>query len=145
MTCINLQQHFGDRFKITWDEAYYAEHGKHGRTQDPWLMVLPCVNGEIYPFGGKRLAAYCLRRTRQKLAALSCCEIVQWGDNEATLTFDIGDFDEVAKVMLPRKRRRFTEEQKRLMSERLKDYQFKPTESGLDTPPVEIQPSRLNV
>ena len=49
--CVNLKARFGGRFKVVYEESYAAERGGHGRAEDPWLMVIPCQHGEIYPYG----------------------------------------------------------------------------------------------
>jgi hypothetical protein len=37
MECINLKARFGKRYKVTYEESYFAEYGPHARKEDPWL------------------------------------------------------------------------------------------------------------
>lgn len=39
---INLRSLLGKKYKIEYDEAYYAEYGVNAKTEDPFLMVVPC-------------------------------------------------------------------------------------------------------
>ena len=56
-TCINLKERFGDRYKVEHEESYHADRGENARTEDPWLQVLLCQHGHIYPHGRDVLAA----------------------------------------------------------------------------------------
>lgn len=38
--CINLKKRFGDRFKVAYEESYYAQYGANARGEDPWYMIL---------------------------------------------------------------------------------------------------------
>jgi len=59
-TCINLKELLGRRYRVTYEESYRADHGPGARTADPWLMIVPCRYGHIFPHGGQ--LAGCLRR-----------------------------------------------------------------------------------
>src|SRR5262249_12342276 len=39
--CVNLLELFGEKYRITWDEAYDAK-GKHRATIDVWYAQIPC-------------------------------------------------------------------------------------------------------
>ena len=52
--CINLKEMFGDRYKVTYEESYYADHGETAYKEDPWLMILLCQHGHICPWGGPK-------------------------------------------------------------------------------------------
>ena len=115
MDCVNLKKRFGDRFRVTYEESYYAQYGPNARIEDPHFMILLCRNGHIYPHGGKTLAVSTDRRgpIAKRLADLDCVTVVQDGDDGITATFDVSDFDRVAEVMRPRKARpRLSEEHK---------------------------------
>ncbi len=32
--CINLREHFGDRYRVIWEESYHAEYGEGARVED---------------------------------------------------------------------------------------------------------------
>ncbi len=114
-TCLNLRETFGDRYRITYEESYFAERTRR-TVEDPWLMILPCRNGHIYPHGGDLLGvstdpghvqlAGIVRR-------LPCCQVVQDGNNgELNATFNVEDFDKVAAIMRPHRRQQWTEERR---------------------------------
>jgi hypothetical protein len=118
-TCINLRERFGDRYRVTFEESYQAETiDKHAEA--PWLMVIPCEHGEIFPHGRDKLAAYTSGpQIRKRLMSLACCQVHQLGDSEVTVLFDVADFYRVAEIMKPRKKRKappMSEERKRLFA-----------------------------
>jgi len=121
MTPPNLQNLFGNRFRVSHDPAArtYAEK------QDPWMMTLPCENGVIYPQGTNRLAVECKTSTAGKLLTLQGITVHQKGDREWTLLFDVAMFDAVAAIVKPKKRRLLSQEQKAGNAERLRGFAFK--------------------
>lgn len=114
----NLRELFGDRYRIGHDPAAVT----WGERADPWMMTIPCQNGLIYPHGLNLLAVECLGQTARKLVAIPGLTVHQRGDTEWTLLFDVGLFDLVAAVVKPRKRRKWSEEQRQAMAGHL----FKP-------------------
>jgi len=58
------------------------------------------------------------------------CGAMDGDDGELTVLFDLADFDKIAKVMRPHRKRQWTEEQKRQASERLAKYQYTPVVDG---------------
>ena len=127
-TCINLKERFGDVYKVEHEESYHADRGENARTEDPWLQVLLCQHGHIYPHGRDVLAASTNTRggITRKLAALDCTTVVQDGSDGINATFHVRDFEQVAELMKPRRRRHLTVEQRRAAAERLAKYAFKP-------------------
>jgi len=128
MDCINLKDRFGSRYRVVYEESYFAEHGQTARADDPWLQVLLCQHGHIYPHGGELLAAATDKRggIAKKLAALDCTTVVQDGSDGINATFHVRDFERVAELMKPKRRRRLTVEQRRAAAERLAKYAFRP-------------------
>ena len=126
MDCINLQAVFGDRFQIELDESYYAQYGENARTVDPWYMQIPCQHGHICPFGGELLAACTNNRgpVAKKLVDLACTEMWQDGGDGVNVRFHVRDFDQVAKIMKPKRRRRLPPGQRQAAIERLRSYRF---------------------
>ncbi|MFC1597104.1 hypothetical protein ACFL5Q_04080 [Planctomycetota bacterium] len=123
--CINLNQRFGDQYRVEYEESYYAERGENGRAEDPWLMILPCHHGHICPWGDTQLAA-CTRRPGQivnRLKALQFTTVAQDSEDGANVLFDVKHFDQVAEIMRPRRRRRLSPEARRAAGERLREYQ----------------------
>jgi len=118
MDCINLQQEFGTRYRVTFDAAYSPKHVPRDKL-DVWSMQMPCQRGVVYPHGGGLLAVEVEGRrvTANRLRQLNCTTTYQEGDNFLTVTFDAADFDEVAAVVKPRRRRQVSEaERQRLAS-----------------------------
>jgi hypothetical protein len=127
MDCINLKKRFGDRFKVLYEEGYYAQHGETAWREDPDLMIIPCKWGHLYPDGPETLAASVDGHPRiaVQIQKLKCCRVHQDGDNgELTVLFDVADFDQVAKIMQPHRKRQWTAEQKQQASERLAKYRY---------------------
>ena len=115
MDCVNLRERFGRQYRVEHEESYYAQHGHHARVADPWLMVIPCVHGHIYPHGGNMLAASVdgHPNVAGALWRLKCCRVQQNGDfGELTVLFDVADFAKVAAVMRSKWRRVMSEAQK---------------------------------
>lgn len=121
MKCVNLQRRFGGRHRVAYEESYYAQYGPGARTDDPWLRIIPCRHGHIYPHGGDTLAASTDRRgaVATRLVALPGVTLHQDGSDGVTVLFHVDRFGEVAEIMQPRRRRRLSEAQRRACTERL--------------------------
>ena len=118
MTCPDLQRLFGDRFKLGHDPAYFADYGDGAHRHNPWLLMVECMNGHIYPHDVDTLAASTNNNgsIATALAALDCTTVVQAGNDGTNATFHLKDFDKVAALMRPRIRHRgrpMTDEQKK--------------------------------
>lgn len=113
--CIDLKECFGRRYRVRYEDSYYAEYGQGARTRDPWLMIIPCQLGHISPHGGDELLA-CTNRQRpitaKRLLALPGARAVQDGEDGITVAFPASLFDQVAKIMKARRRRQLTPEQR---------------------------------
>jgi hypothetical protein len=70
--CIDLAEQFGQRYRVEYEESYFAQYGPRARVDDPWLKIIPCRAGHICPWGGSQLAAVTNKTgpTARKLAAL---------------------------------------------------------------------------
>lgn len=128
MNCINLNETF-PKYQIDYDPA-------HKRGDDPWLQIIPCRYGHIYPQGGKRLAvATNGRKIGMKIAKLAGVEVLQDGDDGMNIAFPVTTFPAVAAIVSPRRRRKPTpKERKRLAKMRdkalLKRTSCSPAASG---------------
>jgi len=126
-TCVNLKERFGRRYKVTYEESYYAERPEFRAAEAPWLMIIPCVRGHIYPHGGTTLAVFIQRGPRvNRLAQVPGVRIKSDGDDGATFLFDVADFDRVAEIVRPRKRRTRTvsPEERQALLERLQKANY---------------------
>ncbi len=111
MECVNLKKQFGRRFKVEYEESYYTERTKQ-TIEDPWLMIVPCRYGHIFPHGGSLLAASVDGHPNVAgvLRRLRCCQVHQDGDfGELTVLFNLTDFGAVASILRPRRRRQVSE------------------------------------
>ena len=118
MECINLQEQFGTRYRVTFDAAYNPKHVPRDKL-DPCMMQMPCQRGVVYPYGGDLLAVEVEGRrvTANRLRELDCTTTFQEGDSFLAVTFHVADFDEVAAIVKPRRRRQVSDaERQRLAS-----------------------------
>ncbi len=124
--CVNLRARFGKQYKVEFEESYFAERGENARVEDLSLMMIPCQRGHhIFPWDESTLAVSLDRapKTARKLLELGC-KMAQDGDDGATLIFPVERFDEVARIVKPRRRRRLSAEQREKNAERLAKYAF---------------------
>ena len=107
-----MRDRFGDRFQIGYDPAYAAERGRGARADEPWLQVIPCKHGHVFPWGGELLAfsADVPGSVANRLARLSWVTVCQEGSDGLTVTFPATRFDEIAQLAKPLRRRRLTPE-----------------------------------
>jgi hypothetical protein len=104
-TCVDLRELSGGRYKVTYDPAYNPR-GVPRDQRDPWMLQIPCRDGcVIFPHGGTTLAVECGRRRRLVLRRLGL-RVHQDGDDGATFLFDAADFDRVAAIVHPHRRRK---------------------------------------
>ena len=139
--CINLKKLAGRRYRLGYDESYYAERGRGARADDPWLLTMPCRLGHIFPWGSETLAASTNSRGRTagNLTKLGSTTVVQDGDDGVTVTFPVERFAEVARLMKPRRRRRMSPESRRAAVERLARYRFS---AAAQAPEIERKSTR---
>ena len=96
----DVAEHFVDPFQVAQEE------GQNGR-RDPWLLLLRCANGHVYPHGGELLSAATERRgpVAERFASLVCVTVTQDGDEGINAVFHVRDFGRVAAAMKPCRRR----------------------------------------
>lgn len=124
MDCVNLKREFGNAYRVQYEESYRAEYGPNCRVEVPWLMITPCRNGHVYPWGGRELAASTdrLGSVARELRTLLFAKVIQDGSDGVTVLFDAEHLDEVAEVMKARRRRRFSPEEWAKSAQRLREY-----------------------
>lgn len=136
--CINLRDRFGDKYRIEFEESYYAERPKFRAQEAPWLMLIPCQHGHICPWGGEILAA-CTNKcgsVAKKLTEPPVTEMWQAGADGVNVKFHVRDFDQVAEVMKPRKRHRhgfkLSPERRQKLVEAGKQHRFVAGDTGME-------------
>jgi hypothetical protein len=141
MDCVNLRERFGRQCRVEYEESYYAERGARAWADDPWLQIIPCRAGHIYPWSPATLAVSTNTRgpTARKLAALPGATLWQEGDDGMTILFPLERFPEVAALMHPKRRRQMTEEQRQAAAERLAKYAFTPAVHRQETAQISTQ------
>jgi hypothetical protein len=124
--CVDLAERFGRRYRVEYEESYFAQHGPRARVNDPWLKIIPCQAGHICPWGGSKLAAVTNKpgSTARKLAALPGASVWQDGSDGITVVFDVALFPRVAKLMHPRRCRRLSPEQRAKLIEAGAKHRF---------------------
>jgi hypothetical protein len=127
---------------VTYEASYTVERGGRGRTRDPWLQMIPCRHGHIYPHGGEYLAASTNHRgsIAKRLAASIGVRISQDGDDGINAVFHEMDFDTVAAILKPKRRRRLTPAQIAQRIERLRKYQFSTAGQNVGADRLSIHP-----
>jgi len=133
----NLRELFGRRYRIEYDPAHA------GRKDDPWLQVIPCRRGHIYPHGGDLLGLATNGRgsTATVIAKLPGVTVLQDGNDGINAVFPLRLFPQVAKLIKPRRRRQLTVEQRQLAALRLAQHRFSPARQNTS----EAQESTLAV
>jgi hypothetical protein len=98
MTCINLFDLFGDRYKVTIDR----DSAEGPRDKDPWLQQVRCRYGLIYPHSATHLA---IRLDHHPVVAMRLVrlgvELIQDGDHEKIFIFTPDRFQELADRPAP--------------------------------------------
>ena len=118
--CIHLRDRFGDRYKVACEASYYAQYGANARGEDPWLQIIPCRYGHIFPHGGATLAVSVDGHPQiaSRIALLRCCHVAQDGDRgELTANFHVDDFDAVAEIVRPRRKRQISVQERIRLAE----------------------------
>jgi hypothetical protein len=117
--CIDLKKQFGSCYRIKFEEGYVAERGQKGRSYDPWLVILLCQHGHIYPHGRGLLGASTNYRgsIAKRLSALPCVRVIQDGDDGINVVFRLEDFHAVADLLKPKRRRQLSAEHRQRLAD----------------------------
>lgn len=118
-TCIDLRDRFGRDYHIGLDPAA-------DRRGDPWYFTLPCRKGVIYPFGGDLLAVEIIGHPviARRVGNIPGVRLHQDGDSEETYVFHAELFLSVAVLVLPRKRRRLSDEDRERLVQAGASFRF---------------------
>lgn len=116
--CLNLQELFGGRFVIRFDPA----RRRPGDKRDPWAMLLRSRFATIYPHGGHVLGVEVEGHPsiRGQLDSLDCCQRYLDGERFGCWLFHVRDFDRVAAVVRPARKRAWTGTERQRSAAQLK-------------------------
>ena len=122
---IDLWRTFGDEFKITTDPSCDAK-GVPRTSLDPWYFQIPCKYGTIWVWGSQELAIDIDYHDQiaNKVRAVPGVWLAHDGDREKTFVFDVSLFRQIAAIVLPRKRRKWTSAQKEALVERGRRFRY---------------------
>lgn len=123
---INLKKRFGKQYRVRHEESLQAENSEFRTEEEPWLQIILCQRGHIYPYGEELLAVSTDHRgkTSNKIMSLPYVKVLQEGDDGINATFPAKHFDEIAKIMGARRKRQMSPEQRAASMERLAKYGF---------------------
>jgi len=117
---IDLKATFGERYRIKLDES--AEIPGQSKADRLWLYQIHGKYGHVYVHGRETLGAYV--RTRRdgsrrlpRLLEIPGATLHQRGDDEASVTFPPEAIESVASILVLRRRRKVTDEQRRRLAE----------------------------
>jgi hypothetical protein len=119
MKPIDLRDLAGSIYRLNHDESAFHEPG--GR-KNPWLFVIPCRKGHIYPHSDTHLALWWESTTRLDKSH-PVLELYQDGDDEKVYLFKPEHFEKVARMAGAKKRRKLNPAQRQAAILRLRPYQ----------------------
>lgn len=110
----DLEALYGHKYKITLEEAYYAERPEFRQQEKVWHMLIPCKYGTIGPWGTDTLVASTFGpgAIANRLKRLSGVTVWQDGDDGVSVVFLVPMFQTIAKIIRPRSKRRLSESER---------------------------------
>jgi hypothetical protein len=96
---VDLRAHFGRRWRIALDEA------ARGHWRDPWLFIIPCRYGHLFPVDDQRIGAASDHpgAIARKLRAIPGAEVLADGDDGVNVAVPLGNVADVARILKPRR------------------------------------------
>ena len=124
--CINLRKRFGQRFKVAMEESYYADRGPRAFADDPACRIIPGRRGHVYPWDGTRLAATSKTSgpRAKRLRELAGAEVYVDASDGATTLFPVDLLDQVADILLLKRRRRVSQQERQRLATIGKQTQY---------------------
>ncbi len=134
-SCIDLKETFGRRFKVAREESYPAAYGRRATRNDPWYEIIPGRRGHVFPWDATRLAASTRTGgpTAKRLKALRGVEVWQDGSDGVTVLFPSSLLDQVAELLLLRRRRRLSEAGREQLARASLATRFQPHRPGVQS------------
>ena len=129
---MNFDRFFGDRYRLGYDPACGADSSLK---KDPFYRTLECRSGTLSPQGQTTLRLETPAKSavpgkiRERLGQR--VSIVKLSD-VAIVLFDLAEFESIADLIRPRKKRRLSEAQRAECVERLR--RVRPSRSKTPTP-----------
>ena len=116
----DLKALYGKRYRVRYEQPATTH------CQDVWYQIILCRYGHIYQHGDGMLGYASDRRGAMvnTLASLDCCEVTQEGDDGLNVVFPLSEFDRVAQIVRPRKRRTMSPERRAQVAEQLRQWQI---------------------
>jgi hypothetical protein len=113
-TCTDLREFAGERYRV-WNET---ENRKAYERDDPWDLVIPGIQGFVAPHGGELLVACTNSQLLGKriLKKLPGAILHQDASDGMNILFHLSYFSQIAEFLRLKKRRRLTEEQKKVLA-----------------------------
>ncbi len=134
-TCVNLREHFGDRYKLVYEESYAAAYGSKAIRDDAWMQIIPGARGHVYPHSEAMLAATTDTSglMARRLKALPFVQVYTDGSDGVTVLFPPERFEEVADLLRLRRRRRVSDQERQRLAALGRQYGFLPRKAGLQS------------
>jgi hypothetical protein len=101
---VDLRGTYGHKYAVTID----TDSAEGPRDQDPWLAQIQTGTGLVYPFSATRLGVQVdgHPKVARRVAEMGY-PLLQGGDTEKTFLVPAEDLDRIARLIRPRRRRRF--------------------------------------
>ena len=117
--CPNLRAMYGHKHRVDREPPATSWH-------DPWSHRIPCKHGHIYPHGDALLgfASRYLGPVAYRVAALPFTTVEQVGDDGMNISFPVDRFDEVTRIVKPRRRRELSGQHKLKLAEASRKFRF---------------------
>jgi hypothetical protein len=133
--CLNLRELFGGRFVVRFDPGYDPTRRPSDKL-DPWSMTLGSRFATIYPHGRHLLAVEVDGHpsVRKRLDSLDCCRRYLAGERFGCWLFHHRDFERVAQIVRPARKRSWTEADRRKSADRLTENLNRRLVGRIDSP-----------
>ncbi len=127
---VDLKKQYGKKYRIFMDEAWDAEdsHSNPDKVKDkPWYYEIRGKYGTVYLYGTNKLAVRITGnriKNRIKAEYADILSLYLEAEDESIFLFSPDNFEIVAKLIKAKRKRQITEEQRKLIIERTKEYRF---------------------
>ena len=116
--CLDLKALFGKKYRVVREANPDAPKTANAK-EAAWYWEIPCKYGVIYPYNRRFLAACGVGSQKRNQLKNGPWDCVLYGDLEAVVLFEPKDMDAIAEILLPRRRKQYSEAAKAAGAERL--------------------------